>query len=60
MEHTANILDPNKRLLHPLLKVFSVFELCLIDDGDKLEAIAIRGINCKKTTGLFLRTSTFE
>ena len=26
----------------------------------KLEAVAISCINCKKSTGLFLRTSTFE
>ena len=54
MEHIANILDPNKRLIHPLLKVFAVFELCLIDDGDKLESIYISCINCKKETGLYL------
>ena len=37
-----------------------MFEFLLIDDGDKLEAIAIRCINCKKETGLYLGTSTLE
>ena len=37
-----------------------MFKLRLIDDRDKFEAIAIRCINCKKETGLYLRTSTFE
>ena len=60
MEHTANILKPKQGLITSLLKVFAMFELRLIDDRNKLEAIAIRGINCKKPTGLFLRTSTFE
>ena len=35
-----------------------MFELRLIDDGNKIEAIAIRGINCKKETGLYLKTFT--
>ena len=48
MEHTANILNPDKGLIPSLLKVFSMFELRLFDDIDKLEVIAIRCINCKK------------
>ena len=60
MEHTANILTPDKGLISSLLKVFAMFELPLIDDGDKVEAIDIRCINCKKETGLYLGTSTLE
>ena len=60
MEHTANILKPNKGLIPSLLKVFAIFELRLIDDRYKLEDIAIRCINSKKETGLYLRTSTLE
>ena len=60
MEHTANILNPNKGLIPSLLKLFAMFELRLIDDRDKVEAIAIRCINCKKETGLYLGTSTLE
>ena len=37
-----------------------MFEFCLIDDMDKVENIAIRCINCKKETGLYLVTSTLE
>ena len=53
MKHTANILKPKKGLINLLLKVFAIFELRLIYDKDKLEAIAIRYINCKKATGFF-------
>ena len=53
MEHTANIIKPNKGIIPSLLKVFAIFELRLIYDKDKLEAIAIRYINCKKATGFF-------
>ena len=60
MEHTANILKPKQGIITSLLKVFVMFYLSLIDDRDKLEAVAIRCINCKKTTGLFLRPPTFE
>ena len=59
-EHTANILNPKQGLITSLIRVFSMFELHLIDDEEKLEAIAIRCINCKKETGFFLRTSTFK
>ena len=37
-----------------------MFELCLFGDKERLEVVAIRCINCKKETGLFLRNSTFE
>ena len=60
MEHTAIILKLKQGLVASLLKLFAMFEMCLIDYRDTLEAIAIMCINCKKATGLFLRTSTFE
>ena len=56
IKHTAEILNPNKGLITSLLMVSDMFELRLIDDRDKVEAIAIRCINCKKETGLYLRT----
>ena len=37
-----------------------MFELRLIGDGDKLEAMDIRCINCKKETGLYLGKFTLE
>ena len=60
MEHTTNILKPKQGLITSLLKEFAMFELCLIDDRDKVEAIDIICIICKKATGLYLRTSIFE
>ena len=60
MEHTANILKPNKGLINSLLKLFAMFDFRLIDDRDKVEAISIRCINSKKETGLYLGTSTLE
>ena len=36
MEHTENIINPNKGLIPSLLKVFSIFELRLIDYRDKM------------------------
>ena len=56
MEHTENILKPNKGLIISLLKGFAMFEVRLIDDKDEVEAIYIKCINCKKETGLYLRT----
>ena len=58
MEHTANILKPNKGLIPSLLKLFDMFELHLIYDIDKVDSIDISCINCKEETGLFLRNST--
>ena len=55
MEYTANILNPNKGLIPSLLKVFSMSELSLIDDGDKAEAIDNRCINCKNRNRFILR-----
>ena len=60
MKHTANIIKPNKGLFYSLLKAFAMFELRIIDDRDKVKAIGIRCINCKKETGLYLGTSTLE
>ena len=37
-----------------------MFELCLIGEKEKLDVIALRCINCKKETGLYLQNSTFE
>ena len=50
MEHTANILKPNKGLIPSLLNIFAGFEFFFIDYRDKEEAISIRCIHCKKET----------
>ena len=48
MEHNANILKPKQGPITSLLNIFAIFELRLIDDGNKMEAIVIRCVNCKK------------
>ena len=60
MEHTANIMNTKAGIIPSLLKGFSMFELRLICDKEKLYVIAIRCINCKTETGLYLQNSTFE
>ena len=59
MEHTTNILKPNKVLIPSFFKK-NMLELSLIDARDKVDAIAITCINCKKETCLYLRTSKLE
>ena len=54
MEHTVNIINLNKGTITSLVRLFAMFELCLVDDKDKLDAVSIMCINCKKETGLFL------
>ena len=58
MEHTANILKTKLGLINSLLKLFSMFELRLIDKNDKVKVIAIRCINGKKEIGLYLENIT--
>ena len=60
MEHIANIINTNKGKIPSLLKAFYMYELRLIGDKEKLDAIDIRCINCKKATGLYFKNSTFE
>ena len=60
MEHNENILNPKQGLITSLFKVFAMFELRYIYDRNKMEAIAIKCINCKKETGLYLTTFTLE
>ena len=60
IEHTANILKPNKGLITSLLKLFAVFQLRLFDDKHNEEdnvvgSISIRCIKCNKDTGLHIK-----
>ena len=48
MEHTANIMKTKSGMITSLLKLFAMFELRLIEDKDKLDAISLRCINLKK------------
>ena len=59
-EHTANFMKTNNGIVSSLLKVFAVFELCLLSDEEKLDVISIRCIYCKIETGLYLKNSTFD
>ena len=59
MEHNANIMCTNNGLILLLLKVFSMFELRLNFDREKLDIISIRCINCKREIGLYLKNTTF-
>ena len=60
IEHTENITNTNKRTIPSLLKAFAMFDLNLISNREKLDVIAIKCINLKKETGLYLQNSTFE
>ena len=53
IEHTKNILKPNKELIPSLLKAFDIFQLHLFDNKQDKEVnavdiIAIRCSNSKK------------
>ena len=60
MEHTTKNIKPKQGLITSLLKVFAMFDVHLLDNRNKLEAISIRCINCKQKTFLYLITSTLE
>ena len=60
MEYTPIIMESNNGLISSLLKVFSMFELCLNYKEGKLYLISIRCINCKIETGLFLKNTTLD
>ena len=60
MEHNAYILKPEQGLISSLLKFFSMVDLCLINDIDKVEAIDIICIDCKKETILYLGKFTLK
>ena len=55
MEHTANIMKKSKGIITSLLKSFSMFELRLIGNKEKLDVISIRCINSKREKGLYLQ-----
>ena len=60
MEHTENIMETNNGLISSLFKVFSMFELRLNCDEEKMDVIYIGCINCKIETGLYLKNTTFD
>ena len=65
IEHTANILEPNKGLISSLLNVFAMFQLHLFydkhnEEDNLVDAIAIICINCNKDTGLHIKTQQLK
>ena len=65
IDHTKNLLKPNKGIIPSLLKVFSMFQLRLFYDKKYkeekyLEAMAINCINCNKNAGLCIKNRTIE
>ena len=60
MEHTVKIMEKNNGLILSLLKAFSMFELRLNYDKEKLDVVSIRCINCKMETGLYLENTTLD
>ena len=59
MEHTENILEPNKSLIPSLCNVLAMLQLRMFYDKNTkknvVEAIAINCSNCNKDTGLYLK-----
>ena len=54
-ENTANIVKTNKRMITSLLRAFAMYEFRLIGHKNKLDVIAIRCINYKKTGFIFTK-----
>ena len=52
MEHTANNMRGNNGLISSLLKLFSMFDICLSYGDKALDAISIKCIDCKIETCL--------
>ena len=60
MEHTANKMQDDKRLISSLLNIFSMFEIRL-SYGDKyLNTVPLKCINCKRQTCLDPETGLSE
>ena len=57
MEHTVNIMQDDKHLTSSLLKIFSMFKICLSYGEKYLDTLSLKCINCKRKTGLNTETS---
>ena len=65
IEHTTNILNPNKGLIPSLLKLFAMIQLRLFDDkqdeeGNVVDIISIMCISCNKETELHFKDTPIE
>ena len=52
MEHTANKMQDDKRVISSLLKMFTMFEIRLSYEDEDLDTVSLKCINCKRETGL--------
>ena len=65
MEHSANILEPNKSLISSSLKVFVMFQLRIFyylkyEKENGVGYIAIKCIDFNKDTGLYVKDTIIE
>ena len=60
MELTENNMKTKAGMIPSLLKASAMFKLSLIGDKENLDFIAIRCINCKTKTAIYLQNSVFE
>ena len=52
MEYTGNDIQNDTPLTSSLLKMFSMFEICLSVGDVNLDEVSLKCINCKISTGL--------
>ena len=52
MEYTGNDMENDTHLTSSLLKMFSMFEICLSVGDVDLDSSSLKCINCKRETGL--------
>ena len=60
MEYNGNIIQDDTLLTSSLLKMFSMFEICLSCGDDDLDKVGLKCINYKKETGLIAETGFEE
>ena len=56
MEYTGNDMQNDTHLTSSLLKMFSLFEICLSVGDVDLDTVSLKCINCQKETGLKSKT----
>ena len=52
MEFTGNDIKNDTPLTSSLMKMFSIFEICLSVGGVNVDEVSLKCINCKRSTGL--------
>ena len=56
----TSLMQDDTHLTSSLLKMFSMFEICLICGDDDLDKVCLKCVNCKKDTGLNAETGFKE